>query len=216
MMSRTLPCRVYAQAALGFILLACATVALAASVRVMALHHDRAEVQINGESVRTLWVGETAPEGVTLRAVEQDTALIEADGKLWRLQSGQSTFAQSTLKANTRGMFVLLARVNGAALPALIDTGATSVAINSEDASRLGIDYWRGERITTQTANGPAAAYRVTLASVQVGDIALANVQGVVIEGGRASLPLVLIGMSFLREVDMLRSGDTLVLQRRH
>ena len=50
---------------------------------------------------------------------------------------------------------------------------------------------------------------------MQVGEIVLTNVPGSVIEVGQRELPVVLIGMSFLRNVDMQRSGNTLLLQRR-
>lgn len=187
----------------------------AASVYVKALGFDNAEVVINGADARALWVGETSPEGVLLRSVANDTALFEVAGKLWQLKPGQGTFSQTTLRANAQGMFLLTAQLNGTPLPALIDTGATSVAMNSEDAYRLGINYLGGQRVVARTASGPATAYLVTFASVQVGDIVLANVAGSVIDVGRRELPLVLIGMSFLRSVDMQRSGDTMVLQRR-
>jgi aspartyl protease family protein len=187
----------------------------AASVYVKSLGYDNADVIINRAEARSLWVGETSWEGVTLRSVADNTAVFEIDGKLWNLKAGQGTFSQTTLRGDAQGQFLLNAQVNGALLPALIDTGATSVAMNSDDALQLGIDYLRGQRIVARTASGPATAYLVMLASVQVGDIVLANVQGVVIDVGRRELPLVLIGMSFLRNVDMQRSGNTMVLQKR-
>jgi aspartyl protease family protein len=189
--------------------------AFAASVFVKTLGHDNAEVIINGAGARAMWVGETSPEGVTLRSVADEGAVFEIAGKLWTLRQGQGTYAQTTLRGDAQGQFVLTAGVNGKALPALIDTGATSVAINSEDAQQLGIDYLRGRRVTAHTASGPATAYAVTLESVQVGEISLVNVPGVVIDVGRRELPLVLIGMSFLRHVDMQRSGNSMLLQKR-
>jgi aspartyl protease family protein len=189
--------------------------AMAASVYVKALGFDNAEVMIDGAEARALWVGDTSPEGVTLRSVSEDTALFEIAGKQWRLKPGQSTFSQTTLQANAQGMFLLTAQVNGSPLPALIDTGATAVAINSEDAYRLGINYLGGQRVVARTASGPATAYLVTFSSVQVGDIVLTNVPGSVIDVGKRELPMVLVGMSFLRNVDMQRSGNTMVLQRR-
>jgi predicted aspartyl protease len=50
---------------------------------------------------------------------------------------------------------------------------------------------------------------------VQVGDIVLTNVPGSVIDVGKKELPVVLIGMSFLSHVEMQRSGNTMLLQRR-
>jgi aspartyl protease family protein len=112
-------------------------------------------------------------------------------------------------------LFLLTAQVNGTPLPALIDTGATSVSMNSEDAYRLGIDYMRGQRVVARTASGSADAYLVTFSSIRVGEIVLMNVPGSVIDIGKSELPMVLIGMSFLRNVDMQRSGDTMLLRRR-
>lgn len=190
--------------------------AFAASVYVTALGYDKAEVVINGSAPGVLWVGETSLEGVKLQSVADGTAVFEIDGRLWTLKAGQGTYSQARLQADQRGQFFLTAQVNGTPVTAVIDTGATSVSMNNEDASRLGIDYLRGQVVVANTANGPATAYLVTLESVQVGEIVLTNVQGSIIEGGRTQLPLVLIGMSFLRQVDMQRSGNTMQLLKRH
>lgn len=187
----------------------------AASVFVKSLGYDNADVIINRTEVRPMWVGETSFEGVTLRSIAENAAVFDIAGRLWTLRPGQGTYSQTTLRGDSQGQFLLTAQVNGAPLPALIDTGATSVAMNSEDALQLGIDYLRGQRIVARTASGPATAYLVTLASVQVGDIVLTNVPGAVLDVGKRELPLVLIGMSFLRNIDMQRSGNTMLLQKR-
>jgi aspartyl protease family protein len=190
--------------------------AFAASVYVKALGYNNAEVVINESAPLVLWVGETSPEGVKLQSVEEGTAVFEIDGRHWTLKARQGTYSQASLKADQHGQFFFMAKVNGTPVAAVIDTGATSVSMNSEEASRLGIDYLLAPRAVVNTANGPATAYQVTLESVQVGEIVLRNVQGSIIEGGRAQLPLVLIGMSFLREVDMQRSGDKMQLLKRY
>jgi hypothetical protein len=41
-------------------------------------------------------------------------------------------------------------------------------------------------------------------------------VQGRVLEGGNETLPVVLIGMSFLQQVEMHRSGSVMTLSRPH
>jgi len=195
---------------------ACVSSAWAATVYLTALGFDKVDVRIDGSEPRTMWVGETSPEGVILRSVTEEAAVFEIAGRVWTLKPGQGTYSQTTLRADGHGQFFLNAQVNGAALPAIIDTGATAVVMNSEDANRLGIDYIRGRRAIAQTASGPATAYLVTFSTVQVGEIVLTDVPGSVIEASRRELPLVLIGMSFLRNVDMRRSGDTLLLERRH
>lgn len=186
----------------------------AASVYVKELGYGKADVVINGSEVRPMWVGDTSQEGVTLQSVTDDAALIDINGKLWTLKTGQGTYSQTTLRADPHGQFFLTAQVNGTPLPAIIDTGATSVSMNSEDAYRLGIDYMRGQRIVARTASGSSVAYLVTFTSVRVGEIVLNNVLGSVIEVGKKELPVVLIGMSFLSNVDMRRSGNTMLLQR--
>ena len=190
--------------------------AFAASVYVKALGYDNAEVVINESAPVVLWVGEISLEGVKLQSVEEGTAVFEIEGKRWTLKARQGTYSQASLQADHRGQFFLMAKVNGTPIAAVIDTGATSVSMNSEDASRLGIDYLLAPRVDAYTANGPVTAYLVKLESVQVGEIVLRNVQGSIIEGDSKKLSLVLIGMSFLRQVDMQRSGNTMTLLKRY
>jgi aspartyl protease family protein len=192
----------------------CAQPALAASVYVKALTFSRAEIVVNGGEARSIWTGDTTPEGVKLRSITDDAAVFEIDGKVWTLKPGQGTWSQTTLRANANGQFFLTARVNDVPFPAVIDTGATAVAMNSEDAQRLGVDYLQGKRIVTQTASGRQTAYLVNFSSVQVGDIVLTDVVGSVLEVRKDELPVVLIGMTFLRKVEMRRSGETMLLQR--
>jgi aspartyl protease family protein len=189
--------------------------AWAASAYVKALGHGTAEVVINGAEPRLMWEGETSPEGVTLRRVTEESALLQIDGLLWTLRPGQGTYSQATLNADPDGQFFLTALVNGTPLRAIIDTGASAIAMNSEDAQRMGVDYLRGRRVQVQTASGTTSAYLVTFSSVQVGSIVLKDVAGTVLEVGRRELPVVLIGMSFLRNVEMRRSGDTMLLHRK-
>lgn len=190
--------------------------AFATSVYVKTLGYDNAEVVINDSLPIFLWVGETSQEGVKLQSVTEGTAVFDIDGRLWPLKVRQGTYSQASLQADARGQFFITAQVNGSPVAAVIDTGATTVSMNSDDASRLGIDYLLAPRITVNTANGPASAYMVTLESVQVGEIVLRNVQGTIIEGDKTQLSLVLIGMSFLRHVDMQRSGNSMQLLKRY
>jgi aspartyl protease family protein len=63
-----------------------------------------------------------------------------------------------------------------------------------------------------QTANGVAAAYRVRVDTITVGDITLYQVDAIVLETG---LDSALLGMSFLSRTDMKRDGANLVLTKR-
>jgi aspartyl protease family protein len=86
------------------------------------------------------------------------------------------------------------------------------ISLSAADARRLGIDYLKAPRGVVQTAAGPTSAYKVTLDSVRVGDIAMNGVDALVIETG---LPFALLGMSFLNRTEMKREGETMVLIKR-
>src|SRR6267378_4528488 len=121
---------------------------------------------------------------------------------------------ETVLRASPSGHFFANAALNGVAFPAVIDTGATFVVLNWDQAERMGIDMRQSQRVMTHTANGPVPAYVITLTSVQVGEIGLLNVPAMVIEGGAEKLPAVLIGMSFLKHFEMRRAGQTMTLTR--
>jgi len=207
---------VSAARALALLLLpAVAGLAQATTVMVMTLEQGRAQLLVNGASVRQLRAGQTSPEGVRLVGADRNQAVIEVDGRTLELRLGQSTVASAELKADARGHFVTAVWINGVETRAMIDTGATAVALSNDEAARLGIRYVGQPRVQIGTAGGVKTAYRVNLASVRVGGVTLTNVDAVIFEGGREQLPITLIGMTFLNGVDMRRVGDTLTLTRR-
>lgn len=111
------------------------------------------------------------------------------------------------------GMFTTEARINGVALPFLVDTGATLIAIDVATAQRIGINYRNGTPVLASTANGTVRAWRVKFDSVAVGPITLFNIDGSVLEG--PGIGIGLLGMSFLNRVEMKRDGSTLSLTKR-
>jgi len=197
-------------------LLLCAGAAHATDVNVVGLFPGKAVVSINGGAPRTLSVGRKTDEGVTLVSSDRGSATMDIDGKRRVLQMGQHYSAPGnssqsvTLAADSRGHFFVEGQVNGAQVRFLVDTGATWVALSAADAARLAIDYRRGEPNLMSTANGVAAAYKVKLDSVRVGDITANNVDAVVMEGAGPSIAL--LGMSFLNRMEMKRDGQTMVL----
>ena len=191
-----------------------AAAAWAQSVFVVSLSSSQAQIVVNGTAARSLWIGETSPEGVMLSDIRSGRASFEAGGRRFTLGLGQSSVAETVLRASSSGHFLANAVLNGVAFPAVIDTGATFVVLNWDQAERVGIDMRQGQRVMTHTANGPVPAYVITLASVQVGEIGLFNVPAMVIEGGAEKLPAVLIGMSFLKHFEMRRAGQTMTLTR--
>ena len=200
--------------------LAAAGPAAATDVNVVGLFGAKAVVSINGGEPRTMSIGQKSPEGVTLVAVERESATFEIDGKRRTLKMGQAYVSAGaasgtgsvTLKADGRGHFVADGQVNGGSVRFLVDTGATLVALPVGDAKRLGLNYIGGERGIAHTAGGPTPAYRIKLDTVRVGDITVHSVYAMVFESG---LPIALLGMSFLNRTEMKREGETMVLTKR-
>jgi len=200
--------------------LAAAGSAAAADVNVVGLFGNKAVVSIDGGQPRTLSVGQKTAEGVALVSVDGESATFEIDGKRRTLKMGQAYSGRATgignqrtvLKADGRGHFVADGQVNGAAVRFLVDTGATLIALPATDAKRMGVSYLNAPRGVVSTANGSAAAYKVKLDTVRVGDITINNVDAVVMEGG---LTIPLLGMSFLNRTEMTREGETMVLVKR-
>lgn len=174
---------------------------------------------IDGGVPRSVRIGQEAG-GVRVISVEENSAVLEFDGQRHTVLRGQlaSTGEGSgrpsvTLSADTRGHFVADGAVNGVPMRFVVDTGATLVALPASEANRLGIDYHKGEIVITHTAAGTVPVYRVRFDSVRLGAIELAGVDGVVVEQG---LEIALLGMSFLRRVEMRNDGQLLVLTRRY
>lgn len=185
------------------------------TVKVLGLGPDRADLMVNDLVLRRMKVGQTSPEGVQLISATRDEAVLVVDGKRCTLRRGQGVATSVSLQADPHGHFVTTIRINGVTTTAMVDTGASDVVINSAEAKRMKINYSAGKRIIVSTANGECPAWQVTLASVQLGNIELHNVQGSVTEGGSEKLRQTLLGMTFLNQLDMQRSGSVMTLKKR-
>ena len=214
---------IMARILIGFVLALGSALAAAQDVTVIGLMAGRAVVVIDSGKQRTMRVGEVSPEGVKLVDATSDSATFEIKGRRQTLALGShATVARSqpsgnasvALIADSRGHFVTGGTVNGISLRFLVDTGASVVALSTEDAKRAGVNYLAGSRGQVQTANGLATVYLVKLDSLQIGEIVLNNVDAAVVEGEK--LPISLLGMSFLNRMEMKRAGDTLTLIRRY
>jgi aspartyl protease family protein len=191
-------------------------------VSVVGLFSGKAVLVINGGKPRTLAAGQTSPEGVRLLSADSGKAVLEVEGKRKELGMGQgATIAGSasseqvaTLYATQAGHFVGEAFINEKPVKFLLDTGATSIVINADEARRLGLDYQSGQAGAAQTAAGVVKAYRVSLNTVRIGGITMHQVEGAVLEGD--SPPLVLLGMSALNRMEMKRDGIAMTLTKKY
>jgi aspartyl protease family protein len=119
-----------------------------------------------------------------------------------------------TLTETENGDYQATGTVNGVRVRFAVDTGASDIVLSPADARRAGIDVealsYDGE---TLTANGLGHGARVTLASLTLGPIRLANVPASV---NQAAMSQSLLGMAFLRRMKSVTfTNHTLTLRWR-
>lgn len=200
------------------------TVALAGSMGA-----GRALLVIDGQP-QVLAVGATA-RGVRLERLTDGEAQVLVGGERLTLRLGGSparlagtggagTPAEPAagdgrsivLPMGPGGHFGGQGQINGRSVRFLVDTGATTVALSQAEASRIGLDWRRGQPQLTQTANGTVPVHALTLDSVRIGTVELANVAAVVVP---AEMPAVLLGNSFLNRFTMQRQNDVMRLEKK-
>jgi clan AA aspartic protease (TIGR02281 family) len=124
--------------------------------------------------------------------------------------SGVNYGTTGTVYAGDDGHFFTQLTVNGKTTRALIDTGASLVALNEAGATELGIDFSQGEQSTAGTANGAVVNRIVTVPTLSVAGVSMDNVQVACCINSSVSL----IGMSFLSRVQFSVAGNTLSIQK--
>jgi aspartyl protease family protein len=192
-------------------------------LNVVGLFSNKALVTINGGAPRSLSAGQTV-DGVKLISADSGSATFLVEGKRQTLKMGQAASVAGgggpqnndpvSLYADSRGHFYGNLSINGASLKYVVDTGATSVAMNSGDAKFAKIDYEKGEKGMSSTANGVVPVYLVRLNTLKIGTITLNNVEAAVLEGG--SPEIVLLGMSALNRLDMKRDNSIMTLTKKY
>ncbi len=119
-------------------------------------------------------------------------------------------FVEVALAANDRHHYVATALINGRKVEVLVDTGATQVAISEPLARELGLP--RGPAFQVSTANGLATAYATRVTSIRLGSIELRDVAANIVPN--MSAPDVLLGMNFLRELELTQRDGRLILRQ--
>ncbi len=114
------------------------------------------------------------------------------------------------LERNRSGHYVASGQINGKRVTFLLDTGATDVAVSDELAANLGLR--KGAYINSQTANGVVTARQTLLSEVSIGDIRLYNVRASILPGMHGQE--VLLGMSFLQQLELVQRGGLLLLRQ--
>ncbi len=187
-------------------------------LEVQALFSNKAVLMIDGKR-HILAVGESSPEGVKVISANSRGAVLEIDGQQKQYNLGNTistTFTKrktqkETIFVNSGGMFMTFGNINGRSVRFLVDTGASAIAMNTEQAKQLGIRYEKvGVPGSVSTASGFVDAYRVRLKSVSVGRITETNVEAFVIDGNHPGP--ILLGMTFLGRLSVEHSGNAMTL----
>ena len=203
------------------ILLASHSLADTPRVVVKGLFAGSAVLEVNGKA-HMLKEGASTPEGITLLRATSKFAQIEQNGEIKKLglnrQVGgtytSSEPASVNLARQPNGHFLSSGRINNRWVEFMVDTGATSVTLNSFTAEHLGITYLEAPTVEVETAQGNTSAYQVILASVAVGDVLLTNVSAFVIEGRFPQT--ILLGNTFLSRVNMRTNNSAMTLQAKY
>lgn len=206
----------------ALLLLLVTTAAMAVDkVVVVGLFKDRAILTIDGKQ-QLLKAGETSPEGVHLVSANSQEAVLEINGERDTYKLGTHISSQFSEPEQgeilrlwpdpSNGLYIADGSINGFSMKFVVDTGASLVSMNSNEAKRLGINYrLDGNEGLAQTASGLSKIYIIELDTVRVGDIELKNVKASVHEGEHPTR--VLLGNSFLERITLRRDGKMLELQ---
>lgn len=114
-----------------------------------------------------------------------------------------------TLRADRSGHYFVNAEVNGTSINFMIDTGATHIVLNMDDAEKIGYELEQlSFDMPASTANGIVLSALVNFTAVEVGPIRIENVDGFVNQG---ELDISLLGMSFLNQLSGYEVRDGLL-----
>lgn len=168
--------------------------------------------------------GDVTEEGVTLLSHDHEKARIKIKGKRYQIKLGAGPVGSSyaaraaatehNVYKDSYGMYRTVGLINGRTTKFLVDTGASSIAMSTRSAKKLGIDFIRlskGQRRITNTANGQAYFYPVVLDSVSVGGIEAKFVQAAIIEGDATDS--ILLGMSYLGRLNISQQQGVMTFQ---
>lgn len=129
-----------------------------------------------------------------------------------RSVTGSSGETRTVLIRNKSGHYVGTALVNNTPVNFMLDTGATTIAIDASTARQLNLPF--GREVQVSTANGIAQAYQSQVDSLQLGDIRLYNIDAVIVPqlGNLDGSAEILLGMSALKQLEFHQQGNQLTL----
>ena len=149
------------------------------------------------------------------RAGAEGPRMVELDAASGRsgLSAGKTTVSEGAieLQRSSDGHFYADVQINGATIHALVDTGASEIALSRADASSAGVATSIGmPGVVGEGADGEVHGEVVKLDRVTLGHRTAEGMSAVVLSAGEQSL----LGQSFLSKFDSVEiRGDVMVLR---
>lgn len=159
----------------------------------------------DGERVHKFarWMASPSAESITVSAIGTNS---DTPRKLT-----QPLGRKVLIPADGKGQFEGQFRLNDRTVKALVDTGATLVAINVSTAMKAGIKLKPADfQHEVQTANGRTMAAATVLNSIEIGRIRVNDVEALILHD--SALQTTLVGMSFLRRLERFQVQDHTLL----
>jgi aspartyl protease family protein len=113
------------------------------------------------------------------------------------------------LERNRFGHYVATGYINNQPVTFMLDTGASDVSVPLSVADKLGLE--KGQALLYQTANGTIKAWQTVIDEIRLGDLSVGPVRASINPGAQGDA--VLLGMSFLKQLDFSQQGNTLTLE---
>ena len=190
-------------------------------IKVLGLFKNTAVLTINDQRA-VLHVGDKQLGNLRLLAANSEKAIFEIKGKRVELALSDSggirtdlpvTGGHQAMLISNGGLYAVTGAVDGQLADFVVDTGASYVTMSPQQARLLRLDYSNAKKVMMTTANGKATAHIFKIKSVRIGGIELHDVDGAVMADMSPSK--ILLGMSFLNQVDMTHDTGMMVLKQR-
>ncbi|WP_242470914.1 retropepsin-like aspartic protease family protein [Thiocystis violacea] len=122
---------------------------------------------------------------------------------------GTAGVPQVVLKENQLSQYVTTGRINGEKVEFLVDTGAADIAMPYRVAQRLGLQLNPGG--ISKTGNGNVQSWSARLDRVDIGGLVAEQVSATVLPHMVGDQ--VLLGMAYLRHMEMVLAGGRMTLR---
>ena len=147
-----------------------------------------------------------AEDAVITRGYTTSSAKYSESAYANNASSADYLSGEIVLKRQEDGHFYASPSVNSVPIHALVDTGASVVALTGSDAEAIGLNWDPGAvRAVGRGANGTVMGVRVRLDRVELGNFDVHDVDAIIIPEG---LDVTLLGQSFLSRIPNVEIVD--------